>query len=159
MELRSLAIASGTRETTSPNSVNEPILTFGYLAELLNSSPSVISDNLEFRIEDKAGEAGPGALVSSLPAFRVRIYERGTYNATNQIGQPYVSNGDEDGMLHLEPTTTDPTLNPGQYIRAAGPAPTQGICGFVDGTYQIDIYSVYYRTINQHMGRLQVHDL
>ena len=132
--------------------------TFGELEDILNASPCVISDNLEFRIERDVGEAGPGFVITAANYFTVRLYERGTYNATNNVGQPYIRKGDEDGMIHIEPLPTDPANNADFYAQPNTPA-TQGIPGFVEGTYQIDIYSVYYRSIKQHMGRLEVTDL
>jgi len=108
------------------------------LVAAVNQIPTVIADGIEF----KASSNGGDALTVGID-INVAVYERGS-------AQPYTSSAKQFTMSLVGEAGHTGYLNS---------ATTIGIKGFVSGTYQIDIYSVYYRHIQEHNGRLECEDL
>ena len=142
-------------------------ITYDGLSALINALPSVIADGFEVQIYNQTTPAtSTAAAIVAGDDLRVRLYDRGTYirytdppdwsaGPAQDSGQPYNLKG--RGLLYFDATA--------QSRLAAAPVElvlgnvTQGVPGFVSGTYQVDVYSVYYRYIHQHNGRLEMEDL
>ena len=115
------------------------------LETLLNDHPLAIEDGVEFKITTA------DAKLSATAVIAVSVYERGTYHAAELAGQPWVKS---KLFFTLEIVTSGGGAT--GYIPSAY---TVGRQGFVGGTYQIDVYSMYYRHIQEHNGRLEVEDM
>lgn len=124
-------------------------LAFGATAATMdaavNALPSVIAEDLKYTFETTAA-AAPGAVLTAA--------------ITDRSDNPKPLNG--TGLLYMESqdplvlvdwgASTEESVT-GQYgFGITGNAPGTG-------TYQVDVYSVYYRHLQQHNGRLEVEDL
>jgi len=127
--------------TSAP--INPLATTPAALTILLNELPSAIKDGVEFVITG-------GAFIGSNVFFTVSLYERGTYNANTLAGQPFVRKG--SGTLDVS------IFGDATAVFTELTTFTEGTPGFVAGTYQVDIYSIYHRNIQQFNGRLSVED-
>jgi hypothetical protein len=147
------------------------LITYDQLTALVNALPTVIADGFEVQIYNQVTPAAPldAPIVFDAP-LRVRLYERGTYirytatgvtpdwSATpvQDSGQPYNRKG--RGLLYFD-MTAQQAIQPGGSVNSVIQNVTQGVPGFVGGTYQVEIYSLYYRYVHQHNGRLEMEDL
>ena len=121
------------------------------MEQALNNLPTVIEDGVEFRI-DRSDEVAPAILCDYALVFDVFVYERGSYAAslTGTVkGQPWVKD-----ICQFQIQSQDPLIGgywPHTYIH--------GVQGFCAGTYDIHVYSAYYRHIQEHNGRIEVEDM
>ncbi len=123
---------------------------------LINELPSVIKDGIEFKILQVDGApVAPADTLTSKDSFVVGVYERGTFNsegtnASGCQGQPYIEKQAVFKLVVVSAATRKGFI-PLNYV--------VGKQGFVSGTYQIDVYSMYYRHIQEHNGRIEVEDM
>lgn len=130
---------------------NTGTATYDDLTAAANAIGTVIKEGIEFKIRRSSLlDAGtdPLDLAGTMLFY---VYERGSYNSVTSQGQPYLLNGVGDARLILNDNTA--------LVNNVLGGSVQGVQGFVAGTYQIDVYSVYYRHIQQHNGRLEMEDL
>lgn len=104
------------------------------------------------------------AAVDALPTVKADDFQvdfSTTFDAATQVnltltkrnGFPFERKG--GAILDMDiRATTGPTE-----VTYAQVVDTEGIPGFVAGTYRIDVYSVYYRQIQSYNGRLEMEDI
>jgi hypothetical protein len=121
-------------------------ITFAQLNKLINSCPTVIEDNLWFTLSASVGGPAPGT-PDAAPAVEwlVQVRHRGT-------GQPV--------DLSVIPAQLDyahyfPGVN-GAVQNVGYASVTNGTPGFRAGTYDITVYSLYYRHLQEAAGRLEI---
>ena len=125
-------------------------VTYAQLTAIANEMQSLQDEGIEVVIEDTA-------LVAANPlaaAFnsRVRLFRRGTYSTTANTGQPYPQTTHGCGVLDLQVNETGVTdVVYDNFV--------QGVEGFVAGTYNITVYSFFYRFVNEYTGFLESEDI
>jgi len=169
------AFSAGTGNRVTYKGDSTPVfdyaaISYDGLTALINALPSVIADNMEVQLynwTDSSSDVGLPIVAAS--EIKVRVYERGTYIRytaagvspvwdavpAQDSGQPFQLKG--SGLLYFEEANQS-RLATAPVSLALGNV-VQGVPGFVPGTYQIDVYSMYYRYIHQHNGRLEMQDL
>lgn len=139
------------RGQQQPRAIDWTNDTAATLTAKLNENPMLIKDNLEVVVTILTGGPGIGIPAGGIISFNIACFQRGTVNSISGLGQP----ADISKVAFFEPSPALVDLNSAPaYFNV-----TQGVEGFVPGTYQITLYSAHHRYVQQAMGKITSGDL